>query len=90
MEKSLYHKILGSKLRCLLETLSFAFLIKMHARVEPPSYRFTSTPLSGRPRTLATRRAERAIITVLRRNRFASLHRIAADVRKELKLESCL
>ena len=44
-------------------------------------------PRSGRPRTIATPRAERAVITVLRRNRFASFHRIAADVRKQLKLE---
>ena len=43
------------ELRCLLENiiiclykyldLASKFLIKMHARKEPPSYRFTSTPL---------------------------------------------
>ena len=38
------------------------------------------------PRTLATPRAERAVLTVLRRNRFASLHRIAADFSLEIML----
>ena len=41
-------------------------------------------PKSGGPRTPATPRVERAVRTVLHRNRLASLHRIAADVRKHL------
>ena len=45
-------------------------------------------PRSERPRTLSSRRTERVVVTELRRNRFASLHKTTADVRKQLKLET--
>ena len=44
-------------------------------------------PRSGRPRTLATPRAERSVITELRQNRFASLRKIATNVRRKLNFE---
>ena len=41
---------------CLYKYVDLAskFLIKMHARQEPPSYRFTSTPLPGHNFTIIT------------------------------------
>ena len=42
---------------------------------------------SRRPRTLATPRAERSVITELRQNRFLSLRKIATNVRRKLNFE---
>ena len=48
---------------------------------------FKNLPRSGRPRTLATPRAEPSVITELRQNRFASLRKISTNVCRKLKFE---
>ena len=67
------------KLRCLLENiiislykyvdLASKFLIKMLAKKEPPSYRFTSTPLAA-----TTPSPTPMFVTIKRRNLLKGVH----------------